>query len=310
MDMPVVEQGAVPPPVFDGYMPTPPVCTSDEQFPGWDALRVCLYRLPPARVTLPASQTLRIGTQLSSRSMRVERDLGGTVSVAQHGLDTININPAFQVINWQWDDLMEFVHIQLSPALLRRMESEHGISVERLLRIERFSVHDAMIAQIGHEFADMLEGRHPRAGVEYLDALATFLVLHLWNRYGDPAREGQRQGKTRGPDFHRIVDYIHNNLDQDLRLEQIARMSNLSTFYFIRLFKAAFGKTPHQYILECRIGLAKDLLKGSYLPISEISQRCGFSTQSHFTSAFRQATGHSPRAYRQSHAAPGEQPAH
>ena len=99
-------------------------------------------------------------------------------------------------------------------------------------------------------------------------------------------------------DLSRVVEYIHQNLGRDLRIEQIARMVNLSNFYFIRQFKAALGKTPHQYILDCRIQLAKDLLCNSFLPINDISQRCGFSTQSHFTSSFRQSTGTSPRAYR------------
>jgi len=300
MDKPVASP--VPLAVLDRHMPMPPVVTSDEVYPGWDKLRICLYRLPPSVIQLPPGQTLRIVVQLSSRSMHLQRDMNGVTRVAQPSLDAININPAFQAINWQWDDFMEFVQIQPTRAFLAQMEEKHGVPAERLIRLERFSMHDAMIAQIGHELADILEGRHPKSDASYLDALAAFLVLHLWGRYGNEEVETPEAGRPRGPDFHRIVDYIHNNLDKDLRLDQIARMANLSNFYFIRLFKSAFGKTPHQYILDCRIKLAKELLLGSFLPISEISQRCGFSTQSHFTSAFRQATGSSPRAFRQSNA--------
>jgi len=307
MDKPVADLPAFAPANLDRHMPMPPVATSDQLYPGWDKLRVCLYRLPPTRITLPPGQTLRIVVQLSSRTMHLERDMNGVTSVAQPSLDAININPAFQAINWQWDNFMEFVQIQVTPAFLAQMDADHGIEVNRIIRLERFSIHDSMIAQIGHELADMLEGRHAKMDHAYMDALATFLVLHLWNRYC--GAEVQESAKSRGPDFHRIVDFIHGNLDKDLRLEQIAKMANLSNFYFIRLFKTAFGKTPHQYILDCRIKLAQELLLGSFLPISEISQRCGFSTQSHFTSAFRQATGNSPRAFRQSHAK-AEQPGH
>jgi len=299
-----VDLSSIPLAGFDRHMPMPPVATSDEVFPGWDKIRVCLYRLPPARIALPAGQTLRIVVQLSARSMRLERVMGGVTNVAQPGLDAINLNPANQPIDWQWDNFMEFVHLQVAPAFLAQMEEEYGVDAQQVMALERFNMHDAMLAQIGHELAEMLEKRHPVVEMAYLDSLATFLVLHLWNRHCRPAAAHQEPGKQHGPDFHRIVDFIRGNLEKDLRIEQIARMANLSSFYFIRLFKAAFGKTPHQYILDCRIGLAKDLLRGSFLPISEISQRCGFSTQSHFTSAFRQATGESPRAYRQAHATP------
>jgi AraC family transcriptional regulator len=300
MDNPVATLFPLTPAGLERHMPMPPVCTSDGLYPGWDKLRICLYRLPPSRITLPPGQTLRIVVQLSSRSMNLERDMNGVTRVAKPSLDAININPAFQAINWQWDNFMEFVQIQITPAFLAQMEADHGVLADRIIRLERFSVHDAMIAQIGHEMADIFEGRRPKVDVPYLDALAVFLVLHLWNRYCgvEPVPEAAKHG----PDFHRIVDFIHSNLDKDLRLEQIARMANLSNFYFIRLFKAAFDKTPHQYILDCRINQAKELLLGSFLPISEVSQRCGFSTQSHFTSAFRQSTGNSPRAFRQSHA--------
>ncbi|HEY3858615.1 MAG TPA: AraC family transcriptional regulator [Gammaproteobacteria bacterium] len=290
-----------PPAGLDRHMPMPPVATSDTVFPGWNKLRFSLYRLPPARIMLPAGQTLRIVVQLSSRSTRLEREIRGVRAIAQPGLDAINFNPANQAINWQWDNFLEFVQLQIDPAFLTQMQDQHGIVAERILALDRFNMHDPLIAQLGHEIADILEARHPKVETAYLDSLATFLVLHLWNRHCRVDVEHTEPAGVRGPDFHRIVAFIHGNLDKDLRIEQIARMANLSSFYFIRLFKAVVGKTPHQYILDCRIGLAKDLLLGSFLPISEIAQRCGFSTQSHFTSAFRQATDESPRAFRQSH---------
>jgi AraC family transcriptional regulator len=292
---------SVPAAGFDRHMPMPPVACSDQLFPSWDKIRICLYRLPPARITLPPGQTLRIVVQLSSRSMHMQREAHGETTVAEPSLDAVNINPAHQAINWQWDNFMEFVHLQIAPSFLARMEEEHGIDAERMKLLERFNVHDALISQFGHELADMLDQRRPPVETAYLDAMASLLVIHLWNRYCLPVVPERELTRGHSPDFRRIVDFVHGNLDKDLRIDQIAKMANLSNFYFIRLFKAAFGKTPHQYILECRIGLAKELLNGSTLSISEISQRSGFSTQSHFTSAFRQATGESPRNYRQNH---------
>jgi AraC family transcriptional regulator len=250
-------------------------------------------------VTLPAVDSLRVVVQLSARGLHLERGMGGITRVGQPGLDAININPAYQQIRWQWDYFMEILQIMLPRSTVARIASDRGLDTERLLRLEKLSLHDATIAQMGHELAGILEGRLARVDTDYLDALATFLLLHLAQRYCRDDGSAGTVERQRTPDFSRIVEFIHGNLDKDLRVEQIARMANLSNFYFIRLFKAEFGKTPHQYILECRIGLAKELLAGSFLPISEISLRCGFSTQSHFTSAFRHSTGMSPRTFRQ-----------
>jgi len=286
---------------LDIYMPMPPVSTSTELIPGFTSMRACLYRLLPGEVTLPAVDSLRVVVQLSAKCMTLERDMAGVTSATHPCLDAININPAYQAIHWHWDSFMEIVQMQLSRDFIVKLAAEYGLDTERLLRLEKLNIHDGLIAQIGREMAAILEGRHDGADAVYMETLATFLGLHLARRYCHEAPEGH-SGQQREIDFSRVVEFIHQNLGRDLRLEQVARMVNLSNFYFIRQFKAAFGKTPHQYILECRVELAKDLLRNSFLPISDISQRCGFSTQSHFTSAFRQNTGASPRAFRQQQA--------
>lgn len=294
---------------LERYMPMPPVFTSTELFPEWTSMRACLYRLSPGEVTLPASDSLRVVVQLSTKCMTLERDLGGVVSAAHPCLDAVNINPAYQPIHWQWDSFMEIVQMQLSQSFLAKIATEHGLDMQRLLQLEKLNIHDSLIAQIGHEVAAILDGRHPETDTDYLDTLAGFLCLHLSRRYcvGDVTEKDREDQHTQ--DFGRVIEFIHQNLEKDLRLEQIARVMNLSNFYFIRQFKAAFGVTPHQYILDCRVGLAKELLRDTFLPISVVSQRCGFSTQSHFTSAFRQTVGASPRVYRQQQAKP-DQPAH
>ena len=289
---------------LDKYMPMPPVHTSSEIFPDWTSMRVCLYRLSPGSVRLPAVDSLRIGVHLSARSLHLERQLAGVTSVAQPSLDSININPAYQPIHWQWDNFMELLQMQLPRSFVVKTAEAHGLDVEKLLRLEKLNSHDAMISQIAHELGGILEMGHTGVDLAYLDALATFLTLHLYRRYCHESASPLSETRMHGPDFSRVVEFIHSNLEKDLRVEQIARMVNLSNFYFIRLFKAEFGKTPHQYILECRIRLACELLVTTPLSISEISQRCGFSTQSHFTSAFRHGTGNSPRAYRQMHVKP------
>lgn len=87
-------------------------------------------------------------------------------------------------------------------------------------------------------------------------------------------------------------------MDQPLSLEQMARQSSLSPYYFSRLFKEETGYTPHQYLVMVRINAAKYYLKSTNLSIKQITQRCGFSSQSNFCAVFRRFTGETPGVYR------------
>jgi AraC family transcriptional regulator len=84
-------------------------------------------------------------------------------------------------------------------------------------------------------------------------------------------------------------------LHQDLKLDEIAAIAQLSLYHFIRLFKQSLGITPYQYILQHRIEKAKYLLTHSELNIAEIAAQTGFCDQSHFTRHFKRMTGVTPK---------------
>ena len=95
-----------------------------------------------------------------------------------------------------------------------------------------------------------------------------------------------------------IEQYIREHLSEDLNLEQLAGLCNLSPTYFHSVFTDFFRKTPAQFILDCRITAAKTgLLTGDY-SLAELAADCGFSSQSYFCYKFRQVTGESPLQYR------------
>lgn len=280
-------------------MPTPPVSVSTELFPAWTSMRACMYRLPPGEVTLPAVDNLRMGVQLSTRISRVARTLGGVLSRTQRSRDSINFTPAHHPIHWHWDGFIELLQVQLSGEFLFSLEDEYGIDAQRILSLDMLNMRDPVIAQLAHELVRIMRSEQQDVNIPYLDSMATFLALHLQRHYVRDNRCVDDNGQGQVLDFSQVVEYIHDNLHKSLRVGQIAKVANLSNFYFIKMFKSAFGKSPHQYILGCRIELAKRLLVETLLPINEVSQRCGFSTQSHFTNAFRRHAGAAPRAFRQ-----------
>jgi len=85
----------------------------------------------------------------------------------------------------------------------------------------------------------------------------------------------------------------------ELSISAIARAVGLSEAYVCRLFHEATGKTVHEYIAECRIERAKELLSaGRTIKMTEIAARAGFSDANYFAKAFRKAMGVAPSEYR------------
>jgi AraC-like DNA-binding protein len=99
--------------------------------------------------------------------------------------------------------------------------------------------------------------------------------------------------------LHRARDYMHANLSAALDLTALAQMAHLSPYHFLRMFKQAFGQTPHAYLSLKRIERAQFLLRYTLLPITTICFDVGFESLGSFSSKFRQRVGLSPRQYRQ-----------
>ncbi|BBB59808.1 hypothetical protein UNDKW_1535 [Undibacterium sp. KW1] len=96
----------------------------------------------------------------------------------------------------------------------------------------------------------------------------------------------------------RILDYIEDQLDTALNLEELATMANMPLLRFLRSFAHATGTTPHAYITERRLQRARLLILDSNLSIADIAADCGFAHQSHLGSAFKSRLGLSPQQYR------------
>lgn len=95
------------------------------------------------------------------------------------------------------------------------------------------------------------------------------------------------------------ADYIHEFCDQSLSLDELANVSALSKFHFLRLFKVAMGKTPHQFVTEVRISKSIRLLTNTREEIRHIAHRVGFPDSSSFSRAFFRQAKVYPTQFRQ-----------
>ncbi len=94
----------------------------------------------------------------------------------------------------------------------------------------------------------------------------------------------------------RAKDFILDNLNKDLSIDDIAGAASMSKSHFIRRFRSQFGITPHQYVLNCRINSARKVLELG-TPASEVAQAFGFADGSHFNRRFKRVYGMTPKQY-------------
>lgn len=82
------------------------------------------------------------------------------------------------------------------------------------------------------------------------------------------------------------TDYIYSFYDRDISLDELAQAACLSKFHFLRLFKIAYGTTPHQFITSVKIDRAKMLLKKQEDEVNVIAKTLGFDSASSFSRSF------------------------
>lgn len=96
----------------------------------------------------------------------------------------------------------------------------------------------------------------------------------------------------------KIIEFLEDSIDSAITLEILAHQAKMPVGVFLTAFRAAFHTTPYQYLLDRRFERAKFLLKHTARTVTEISAMVGFTTPSHFSTAFRNRVGVSPRVYR------------
>jgi len=95
-----------------------------------------------------------------------------------------------------------------------------------------------------------------------------------------------------------MIQYIRTNYMFPLRNETIAEQVNYHPNYANQLFLKHTGHTLRQYLIDCRIQRALELLLSTELSITDISAQAGFSSLSRFTKEFTAKTGYPPSRYR------------
>jgi AraC family transcriptional regulator len=183
-----------------------------------------------------------------------------------------------------------------------QLADDHGADriVELAMR-PGVAAKDPIVLHLGSCLRLAIE-RHDGVNDQFVDRLTTALNIHFARVYG--GMRFPRFSMTGGlaPWQLRLArDTINAHLEDELSLEQLAHECRLSVTHFAKAFARSTGISPHRWLMQRRVEVAKDLMVTTDSSLVEISLKCGFSDQSHFTRVFAKATGGTPGRWRQVH---------
>ncbi|UUZ96269.1 AraC family transcriptional regulator [Paenibacillus sp. P25] len=99
----------------------------------------------------------------------------------------------------------------------------------------------------------------------------------------------------------KVKQFITQHIGEDISREDIASHVNLNPDYLTRMFKKETGLTISEYVLQERVGMAKEMLAKTNLPVGSIAASVGYTNFSHFSKMFKKAAAIGPQDYRKLH---------
>jgi AraC family transcriptional regulator len=277
-------------------VPTLPYRTSCRL--NWTGVEVHRYKLDARETAEHSYPRLTVFIHHVTKPIEGEMHVGGTSIHAQLTNETISIAPPGVMLSTRCSGPREVTVIFLDPMMVSEIaRAETGTENPEVL--PQYGVKDPLIRAIGMTLDAELASEHPTPRV-YVESLAAAMAAHIFARYTNPVFRGSQSAGLNRAQLRRVLDYIHDNPERDLTLDEIAAVANLSKFHFAKSFRAAMGIAPHQYIVKTRIEKARKLLAVDSISVEEVANRVGYSDKSHFAAQFSKIVGVSPNRYRMS----------
>ena len=126
----------------------------------------------------------------------------------------------------------------------------------------------------------------------------TFLLWSDLFRLLSLSSAGRATGEGAGDMIDKILSYINDNISGKLSLDDISKSLHVDKYYMCHYFKDKTSMTVMDYIADRRINMAKRMLLNTGSTITEIAGKCGYSSASYFTQAFKKLVGKTPAEFR------------
>lgn len=253
--------------------------------------RLCRWRQFVGSYTLPALPDPMFVVHIAGKpNVRTwERD-GWSETSSLPGCATIV--PSGQPTGWLVDGELDVVTLSVASTDLQRAPA-----LDQFRRM-RFAFSDPLGVALTRQVLGELYAPQTKDRDVYVGALVDALKAHMMR---GPVNASSAEIPTTAFSSYRIHAIMNAILDRpeaSHNLEELAAQAGITPTHFCRVFKKATGVSPHQYVMRARLDRAQQMLEQSDTSMATIADALGFTSQSHFTRAFRQFAGETPSDFR------------
>ncbi len=216
--------------------------------------------------------------------LALESPLGWTVC---HSGDFVVFPPRTKyVYSHKENDHLEYLFIHFT-----------GSEVENILNIYGFSLFPA-VNTISHDKQIVMRFQNVFDGFSKQDSFRDRELSLLLERLFISMARRRADISFKENQLRKSIAYINSKYTSLIRIPELAKIENLSVSRYNAIFKKLMKVSPTEYIIRLRISSACELLVGTDLPISKISQMAGYADPHFFSRIFKETVGTSPSDYR------------
>ena len=270
----------------------------------WSGLFVRHFRFPRVvdRFLVPATAEPLISCVIKGAAELQERELGQAwiTRQIQRGdlFVTRSMTPYELRCRSNAGEEVDFIIIHLAiDQYLAALGSAYPGRSDRVDVIDFFG-RDEALAHLCFSCAEMLLNRAP-GNSHRVSALTQLFAAYLVEKYTDAAsKEPDFRGGLPVRQLRKVEDYVRERLAEDISVDGLAELVELSPFHFSRVFKQATGMSPLRFVTLERIARAQQLIRETSRSIIEVGLEVGYTSPSHFAQVFRRVVGVTPTEFR------------
>lgn len=219
----------------------------------------------------------------------------------QRGVFTSGRIIAAQTMNMEW---MEKWHLELTgrkadkvrEKAFQYLDSELDAEALQLFYMKFMQEVAAACDSIGISSYQIFQkkGGFEKSLVAYQSIDAVKWLIRVVTEFFEENTE-----KDDGNYVETVIQYIHRNLERDIRRSELAQVVNLNEDYLSRIFKKEKGMSLKEYILLEKMRMAQNLLRNTEFSIGMIGSKVGFGNFSHFSQMYKKVMGKTPAEERE-----------
>jgi AraC family transcriptional regulator len=224
---------------------------------------------------------------LGSRSVR-------KISIAQ---DNVVLSLRHQQESIRWTEPASILSIAIADGVLREVAASLQMH-DNVEILPSSGLDDRRLKALLHTLDLERELGYPTGGL-FVDGIEQSVAsLLITSHSANKPKVFPRKGGLAPVVFSRVIEFMHENLAEQIGLDDLALCAGLSVSHFSRQFKESTGTSPHQHLLALRIERCKRMLHDSRFSVLEIALTLGFQSAQHLAVAFRRMVGIPPSVYR------------